>query len=741
MTGLAAAIASSAVQADGFAIEEIIVTAQKRAQSVQDVPIAINAFSEDTLKERGIIDTADLAAQTPSLQYGESAGATQLSIRGVGFGLFTGAGENSVAVHTDGLYIANPGAIGLLHSDFAAVEVLKGPQGTLWGRNATAGVINFITAGPAEEVSGSVTAGYGRYNQSELTLDLSVPVSDTVRTRLMVRTTQRDGFVDAPNLDDDLLGYDKVSARLSVDWDLSDTLTSQWRLFNAKQDLDGPFFDPIDDRMLDDPRNAALFTGSYATDPWKTLITEESEQEDTLSGGSVRFDYEINDSMTLASITGYVNFERDQLANDTDGTRVDWVWVDRPSSDKTLSQEFNLAGKMDSWDWLIGAYMLRQDINVEQSAAVPFLSASGSFQANLVGVPVAENTYAVLNNFHLDFNEEIESLAVFTDVTKEVNDTLRVFGGLRWMQEERQLRFTDTYTSHLWFGAEAPFVNTGQSVTITACDNLQAQQEVTEVTGRLGVQWDVSADTMTYAQLSNGFKSGGHSTSVCNDDFEPENLDALEVGLKSTLWEGRAQLNAAIFAYDYTNFQVEEVIGNGAQVNNADARILGAEMDFQVAFSEAWEVNGGLTLLDTEYRRFRNVDTINDPTFSEQNLEGNPLLRSPEWSATLGTQYTLDLTSGGVIVLRADASLSGDYQLREFDHELDQQDSYTLINASASFTSANEVWRVVIWAKNLTDEAVLYGLINGNVVGGSQGWASGTWSEPRTYGAKMEYSF
>ncbi|NIB38864.1 TonB-dependent receptor [Pseudomaricurvus alkylphenolicus] len=750
-------VASALDFSDSFAIEEVVVTAQKRAQSVQDVPIAIDAFSENMVKERGINNASDLAIQTPSLQYGEAVGAAQLSIRGVGFGLLTGAGENSVAVHRDGLYIANPGAVAILTSGASSIEVLKGPQGTLWGRNATAGVVNFISAAPEEEISGSLEAGIGNYGAKEIKAYVNLPMGEKVLTRFDLESSERDGYVDNTTLDKEMLGHERTTLRATIDVDATDNLSARIRLFHGDVDIDGPLYDPIDSpalALLNSPTQLVR-PGNYDTGPYKTATNTDTQQEDKLTGGSIRLDYDINDSISLASITGYVDFERtvDDLGHD--GSDITMFTLQRQVSDETVSQEFNLSGEHNGLNWLLGSFFMKQDIMVN-SAPVEMDGTAQIAQvaANLIGPEVApgSNTYFVLNDLSLFSDEEVESLALFADATYEINDSWRVFGGIRWMQEERNHTFTDLYSGTLWVpsGAVPPaappyFVDTGIPVLDNPglCNNQKSQQEVTETTGRLGLQWDATEDTMLYTQISNGFKSGGHSTSACNDDFEPETLQAFEVGVKANLWDGKARVNAAIFAYDYSDLQVEEVVGAAAVVNNADAEILGAEMDALIYLSETFEVNFGLTLLDTEYTEFKNVDLINDPTYTEQDLSGNPLLRSPEWAATAGAQYTLDLDNGGSITFRADLSLSDSYQLREFDHAYDEQDSYTLVNAFVTYRSPNEDWTITAWGKNLTDEEIMLSLLNGNSLSspGIQGWANAVWAEPTTYGAKVEYRF
>jgi iron complex outermembrane receptor protein len=198
-----------------------------------------------------------------------------------------------------------------------------------------------------------------------------------------------------------------------------------------------------------------------------------------------------------------------------------------------------------------------------------------------------------------------------------------------------------------------------------------------------------------------------------------------------------------VFAYDYKDLQVEEVVGTAARVNNADAKIFGAELDMLFNVTRDFTVNSSVTLLDAQFTKFTNVDLINDPTFTMQDLDGNEMMRSPQWVAVVGGEYTRDIASAGMLVFRIDLSASDSYQLREFENSNDEQDAFTQLNASLRFATSDERWTFALWGKNLTNEEQFYSLVNGNSLSapGLQGWASGVYSSPRTYGAKVKFAF
>lgn len=729
---------SQAVVADEiFRIEEIVVVAQKREQSLQEVPIAIDAFTSDDIKSRSIDGAADLGVQSPSFVYGEVNGQAQLSIRGVGFVLLTGAGENSVAVHSDGLYLANPGAVSMLQDDIAGLELLKGPQGTLWGRNATAGVVNFITHAPAEEVGGHIKVGLGNFDAKTLSGSVDLPISERVKTRFSLQKTERDGFADNHFLGKDINDLDKTSGRVSVDIDVSDELFAQIRAFGSKEEINGsPHFDVLYDNggLIPDftnpfapPTPVPSVLGAlgipdsfYDTRPYDAQIDQPTFRDSSLSGGSLRLTYDLSENLRLVSITGMVDYESDIDDQDLDGTAADLLHLSRVLGDETWSQEFNLSGEHGDLTWLLGAFYMQQDIEVFSDVTVPLFSGA---------------TMGAIDNFIYDFEEEVESIAVFADATYNLNDNLNVYAGIRAMQEERDSLMTAQYFDIAGNSANATVGLLG----LQPCNQEAKKRDDDDITGRLGLQWMFGSDSMVYAQVASGFKSGGAATSLCGNLFEPETIESVEVGFKTMLMDGQLRLNGAAFFYDYSDIQVEETIGSAAKINNADGEILGAELDLLYYANPNLQFNAGLTLLDTEYTEFNNVDAFN-VVAGPQDLSGNPLLRSPEWQVVVGGQYTLDLSDGASLMLRADINSSASYQLREFDLTQDEQNSYTMVNASLTYTTAEEDWVIRVWGKNLTDEEVLIGILNSSPIPGA-GYASGSYGMPATYGATAEYNF
>jgi iron complex outermembrane receptor protein len=695
--------------------ETVTVTAQKREQDVVDVPIAMNVFSAEAIVARRIEGMEDLSLQVPGLTFGSIAGVGQISLRGIGFGIVSGSGENSVAVHYDGLYIANPGASEMLQSDLAQIEVLRGPQGTLWGRNATAGVVNFVSAAPTEEFEGSALVGYGNLDAVTIKGAVSGPLSDKVRARLSVEYQDRDGYIENLELGGAEGGLERIAGRFSLDWDVTDRLAFELRIFAAQEDIGTPIYDPID---------ASVFAGGVLPsqvelDPFKTRTNIPSDSKKELYGGLARLTWDISDSVTLTSITGIVDYSFDSTY-DGDGTAADlFVVPNRLISDETISQELNVSGSGDRLDWMVGGYYLHQKVDIDSRVPTPGI--------NFLGVNRVDNITS----------EKVDSYAVFADVTYSLTDRFRIYGGLRYLKEDRS--FVQTQVTALDVGLFVPPpagpTLVGVFVDIPTCPGLEFENSDDHVTGRAGVQVDVG-EAMVYGQYSTGYKSGGFASSTCNDPFEPEKLKAFEIGVKSEAFGGSTLISAAIFYYDYADLQVEEVVTPNIFVNNADAEVWGGEIDVTSQLTDTLQLNFGFIYLDTKFTEFTNLDLFN-PQLGFQDLSGNPLLRAPKWQLNLGIEQSFQLANNALLVLRGDLLASDSFQLREFNETADAQKSYVTGNIIVAVEFGDK-FTVRGWVKNIANTAILGGIVNSGAAAPSR---NGSFGLSRTFGADIAVRF
>jgi len=690
------------------AIEEIVVTAQKREESLQSVPISVTAISAETLKERQLVDVGDLTMQVPSLQYGEISGIGMLSIRGVGMSIISGNGENAVAVHQDGIYLAAAGAITLAQEDMGGVEVLRGPQGTLYGRNATGGAVNFTSTAPPDSFSINASALAGNYGHRKYAAAVGGPLGEDLKLRLFVSTDDRGNHIENGNLDFDYGGARTRVLRLGADYALTEALTLKLRGFAVDEESNGPVFDAID------PNNPLPPAGSYDPHPYKVKTDFAGFAERKLSGGSLRLTYDFSDSLSLTSLTGYTRFESLQHW-DADGSTLPLYNIRQPIDNRTITQEFNLNGSQDNWQWLLGGYYFDNEFAIVNHADL------GQANPNsFLPIPLPPGLIrAAIDDPSVDLSR---SLALFGDVTWSLTDAARIYGGLRLTKEKKD--FTQTVSL------------TVQDVRRADCENLRVQLDDRVITGRLGGQYDFAEGIMGYAQVATGYKAGTFGTSSCRDEVQPEDLRSAELGLKSMLLDGALRLNGALYAYQYQNLQFEEVIVPNTFLHNADARIYGGEIE-ATALLFGIQLDAQLAAAHAYYSRLQAEDSLDPDPQQDTDRSGNPLIRMPRWQAGLGLQYRFEFGEGQALTPRLEALASAGYQTRVYDDPRDLQRRYELYNAYLNYSLplSRNTFTLRAFGKNLGNAAVLGAVSDGG------NYRVGAYGMPRTYGLELEYRF
>jgi len=692
---------------------DIIVTAQKREQNLQDVAGGISAIGSENLELTGTTSVQDLAAQTPSLVWGQSNGSTFVTLRGIGLSVDSGVAEPNVALHVDGVFISRSTMATIEGDDLERVEVLRGPQGTLYGRNATGGAINFISKAPTDTLSGGFKAGYGNFQTVKASGYVSGPLSDTTRVRLSAGYENRDkGFsvnTFTGNRYDELRQY---SVRGALASDLGEALALDLSIqyqatdFQAYQQLIRPV-GPVASLLFPDIVNAEK---PFAPRTMGNEFEPQSYRSTLMIRGGLTWD--IGDDVQLKSTTGYLKAKfRTEL--DGDGTSLPLINVEkRRQPSDVISQEFNLSGSAANGklEWLVGAYYFHEDFESTIPVAFP------------LGLPGAlPPGYAFSQIF-----ETTRSLAAFTDLTFSISPSFRIYGGARYSNDRKR---TTQNSGFLPFGLPES--------QVIGCPNLQLEQKFNSFSPRVGVQADLGDDVMTYAQFQKGFKSGGVNSSTCGNLYRPEKLDSYEAGFKSRFADGAVTLNASIFYYDYTDLQLFQYSVTTATIDNADARTYGAEIEARFRVGDFFSLDTAATLLDSKYRRFSSFDQAN-PAAGVQDLSGNRLDRAPKYVLTLSPQIDVPVAIGGFdrFVLRGDVRFSGDYYFRPFNLEQDRQKAYRMVNISASLAS-DQGLSLRAYVQNLTNKDVVGHQFYNFVV---DSWL-GNYLPPRTYGVELGYRF
>lgn len=708
LTTSSIALAQESAQPEEDAVARlgtITVSAQKRDQSLQDIPLSVTALSEELIKDRGLSTIGDIASSLPAVQFSEFSGSGNVSIRGIGTAIVSGAGESSTAMHLDGIFLTQPKAFTMIQQDLARVEILKGPQGTLYGRNSTAGVINFISARPQEEFEAGGSVLYGNYDRIKADAYLTGPLGDKVSARISAQYENRAGYITNVATGQEVDDLQAFGARLALDADLSDTWQSQLTLSYRDESFAGPVYDSFDANFAVPPVPEPFLSQIIALDPREVNSPVLYDSSKDLIIASLRNTFELSSNLQLVSLTGYSEFNESgrfdgigSLLLDGNGLPLG-VPLDRTASSEAISQEFNLVGNGDRLEWLAGAFYYSEDIkndSVTDLGAVtppPFGPLPAGIALNIV-----------------DQASEKSGYSVFADGTYSLTDRTRIFGGARWLREELDQRLT----------------------TVGVCDGSITPQSFSDeaLTGRVGLQHDVHEGVMVYGQYSRGYKVGGFSQSTCNNPYGSETIDAFEIGLKSDLLQNRLRFNAAVFHYDSKNLQLEQATPTGIPVVNAPrASVLGADFEMNALLSDALSVDATLSLLDSQYDEFINTDPLLG-ALPGADLSGIALNYAPAYSFNIGANWTMAGPFGGDITLRGEVYSTDDYNLREFDFPWTIQKGYTTYNAYATFVSADETYRINAFLKNGTDKD-----IRGGVLG--FGGAIGSFQPPRVYGVEL----
>ena len=690
---LFAALVATAVNAQERAIEEVIVTATKRAESVQDIPLSVNAFSGAQLEEAGVKDIRDIAAQTPGLSI-KSRGETEGSvfIRGIGSAAPGIGADPAVGIYIDGLYAARGTNATAAFFDVERVEVVKGPQGTLFGRNASSGAISIITRKPEiGESYGSALAGFGDEGQQKYEFIYNAGLSDNAAVRFGVKHDQRDGLYTNSVNGADLNGRDHTNARLSFLYDNQESYTSH---FSAE---------------IVDMSNTAAFVS--AADAFASAVAlNDAPAKQTLESTRLNWTntWEIGDDKTLTSITGYYTHDVNVTPVDADLLDLFVASFQEPQEADFFSQEFRLNGSTDAVDWFVGTSYVKEELSFVNDLSYDEFIVADLFGANgldidngdicdgsadfgdgngVVAIPVCLSPVSETPSGE----GETTSIAVYGDVTWHATDLLDVVFGVRYTEDDKKIVYNNPATPGLLGGLD------GQIFGPITPGPVPASSKFDSTDPRLALNFQLSDDVMIYGSVAKGYKSGGLNrqldpVSQTVLPFDKEENTAFELGIKSSLLGGRGQINAAIFTSEYKDFQLEEQLNLVPQVNNiGDVDVSGFETDFKFLLSDAFELWGSIGILDTEVTNAPDV-----------TRNGNKSPQAPETTASLALKYTAEVGSGDV-----EASALWSYS-DDFFFDLAntfKQDSYSTLDLRAAWS--NDTWGVALVGENITDEEYL----------------------------------
>ena len=725
---------------------EIIVTATRRAENLQDVPISISAIGAAQLASRGVTTSNDLGAVVPNLQVSSQYGETQpnFSLRGVGVANeFAANTASPIGVYVDEVNQTFRYTHGLQLYDLDRVEVVRGPQGTLFGRNTTGGAVSIFTTTPKlGAANGYITGGYGNLDRYKIAGAVEVtPVEDKVGVRVAFTRSKGDGYFREPNRANNIYGsksyggVDDIGVRATLRFKPSDKLDITIKGFYAKDD---PIGYPLQYIGLVPPNGTDAFGSSrdQCCSSYKQVSLDRGGKFITKSKGfSANIKYDLTDNISVTSVTGYT--KSSYLLNlDNDGTPQDVYTIRYDSSGKDFSQDFRVGYDSEKIKGIIGLYYgkdsIRSDNQVRAYNVLPDAQTAAQFNPGV----------ATSLNVAFGYKQKRRTFAVYGEGTYNITPKLGLTLGGRYTKDH--VDFLDATSTAFSDFPGVPLLDLYR--------DLNLKNSYDNISGRAIVNYAWTDQIKTYASFSRGYRSAtynGFGFLGTNAVYfvKPEKLDSYEAGFKTRFLNDRLQLNGAGFHYNYTNQQVQEVVGGVAFLRSLSAKVNGAELEVLFRPVRVLTLRSAIGFLDTKYNK-------NNPLLSGVSIGGNELPFASKWTVSGGGDLTVARIHEGDLVLSAEVAYKSRFFYDPFNDQdrpnptglygptdpartnLVQSKGYAIVNGRISYIAKN--FSVGFWAKNLFDKEYFP---FGYDTAGAFGSVLLTPGAPRTYGGEATIKF
>lgn len=748
-------------------IGDIVVTARRRQESLQDTPIAISAVTGASITARGLDNVTQIGDFTPNVKFNSSVpvsasnATAAIFIRGIGQNDYQLSADPGVGLYLDGVYISRGVGNVLDVLNVERIEVLRGPQGTLFGRNTIGGAVSVTTKKPGKELAGSLDVTTGSFNRAQVKGSLDIPIAEDIYTSFSGFYHRRDGYVKgiipgAPDLGDtnQLAGRFALrlepTSRLTIDIAVDGTRSREqsapnvliaanenapaaavWNaVYSGAAGICTNLSNPA---RLTDQRcyNSQWVAGPYRHGGTFTTISApfnnasrrpyQSASDLNIWGVSGILEWKVSDSVTLKSITAYRKVTG-FWTRDSDHSPASIVQTNSDWRQDQFSQEIQLGGETPDkrLHWLVGGY---------------YSNESGNHKDLVNIVDAVFLSGAVLNG---------KSYAVFGQATYEILHNLNLTAGIRWTEDQKTFGNANQYVVEAGFLTGAPYnpdgsgLKNGDPLMGPLGRSATIKDRAWTPMASLSYRW--SPEVLTYLSYSKGFKGGGFTQRVFPPlgfipSFKPETSETYEAGVKTDLFARRLRLNAAVFQNNYDNLQItvnDPTLGFAPIVQNAaKARIRGVELEMQARPTEAFRIEAGLGYLDAQYR------SVDIRALNAGVTTGSHLQNAPEWTLSAGASYQFDLNGAGKVTPRIDWS----YRSRVYNDAINTpllvQDGYHLVNASVGYTDVNGHWTVNLGVKNLTKEVYL----SSGYADSFGGITEGVYGRPREWYLSAGYKF
>ncbi|MEE4212068.1 MAG: TonB-dependent receptor [Parvularcula sp.] len=720
----------------------IIVTAQKREQNIQDVPLSITAIGGEDLEASGIVDLSRLEQRVPGLQFGQSGSDARPAIRGARTENISVQQDPVIGFFVDGIYRSRTTQALAAFVDVNRVEVLRGPQGTLYGRNTFGGAINIISNAPSDELGAGANLTIGNFERRRVDGFANAPLTDTLSARVSFAYDVQDGMVENTfNPSEDLKDRDETYVRAQLRWEPSDRFdatirASLWRMggngagdfgyFTAGTPLNpggGAFTldEVLSTTLL--PVNQRVGAGlNSPVDPDPFTIARDADFLVDIDQQTL--DAEFNYDFGFASaklLIGYADFAITRTG-DGDFSIQPSAFEGQTDLAETFSQELQLTSNGDGpLEWTIGAFHL-----TDKTQGTFFFDRIFNTDP-ATNLPLTD-TPATGGDFNSFADVDTESWAVFGEATYALTDAFRVTGGLRWTRDDKDFA---RQTSGVF---TVPLVFTGTPFEDSA--------SFEKVTWKAAAEFDVTPDNLLYATVSTGFQSGGFNNSADSvtggASFDPQTVTAYEIGSKNTFLNGDLIVNLALYQNEFKDLLANEAVAVGTTVltisTNAGAvTARGAELNVNWRPIDNFSISAFATLNDGEYGTFLATEPI---TNTAADLDGGRVPFLPDFTGGVGLEYAIDLAGGASITPRADLYYSSSFTTNDFAYDFAVQDAYAKLDLALTYNAAEGNWYAEVWGRNVTDEAVIT-----RTVRFGQNLIGRAFADPATYGVRLGFRY
>lgn len=731
---IASYISIPAIAAEAPVLDEIVVTAQKRVQKLEDVPISLTALNGTKLEDAGITSISGIADYTPSFNMTQTGIGTNIAIRGISSGVNQGF-EQSAAMFVDGIHYGRAQLARAPFLDIERIEILRGPQSILFGKNSTAGAISIINAKPGDEFEGNLSLTYEpEFDEKEARLVLSGPISDTVGGRMAILSRKTGGFIENTSLDRNESADKDQVVRATLEWKPSDTWDITLKLEDGSFDSNGRNIEVI--KPVTNP--ALNATGD--ANPYKTILsylTAGNYHLDTTEDGKRQSngDYSYNDTsnvtltaehdigdLTLTSVTGYNGYTYSELC-DCDFTGASGFNIYSDEKYRQVSQELRLASAADQTvSWIGGLFYQGSNIKFHDNVYVPTDSVIATAVSSLLRGASTQR----------DFNQDTSLYAAFAQATWNITSTNRLILGGRYSSETKEANRHQYHVTPT--GSELPLGTVNDPYNRLWAGfkvdphSIKGDRSESGFDPQIIFQQDINKTDRVYASYTTGFKSGGYdvranaapnslggifSSIEGSWEFQKEDVKNYEVGGKFLLVDGAAELNVAVFRSDFKNMQTSQFDGSlSFNVTNAgEARVQGLEVDGRWAITSDLMMRGGVSYLDFEYLDFPNGQCAfgQTPNSGLTACDQTGMRREfvPETQGNVGWDYDINLSNGWKITNTLDVIFNSGYLTTPSLDKRMEQSSYTKLNARIALSGTDDKWELALVGKNLTDETII----------------------------------